>query len=125
MGTPEQTLGQRLRAIRLDRGMTLAQVGAALGCHKTNVSHMEADRHSPGVEQLRAFARIFGCTIDQLVGDLPLPLRAPVVERMTEREPVGMPHPIRDAPPPGDEVEDELRYELDQEDQAKRAGEAA
>jgi transcriptional regulator with XRE-family HTH domain len=127
MGTPEQplTVGQRLRAIRMNRGLSLAQVGAALGCHRTNVSHMEAGRNSPGVEQLRIFASLFGCSIDQLVGG-ELPLRAPpVAERVTVRESVGVPPAGR---PPEEEIveepDNELRYDLDQ-DESRRAGEAA
>ena len=66
-------LGERLRAIRIDRGMSPADVAAELGCHKTNVSHIEGNRQQPSVGQLRTFARLYDCTMEQLCdGDLPL-----------------------------------------------------
>jgi len=80
-------LGDRLKAIRIDRGLSLAAVAAALECHKTNVAHIEANRQQPSVEQLRVLARLYECTMEKLL-EGPLPItRSPVAdERLVVKE---------------------------------------
>jgi len=72
-------LGDRLKAIRIDRGLSLAAVAAALECHKTNVAHIEANRQQPSVEQLRVLARLYECTMEQLL-EGPMPIGSPVAD---------------------------------------------
>lgn len=68
-----EALGKRLRRIRVNRGFTPAEVAKQLGCHKSNVSHFERGAQNPTIGQLRILARLYGCSIDQLL-DGPLPL---------------------------------------------------
>lgn len=61
-------MGRRLRTARERCGITTSQVAAALRCHRTNVAHIEAGRQRASVEQLRAMAELFGCSMDDLAG---------------------------------------------------------
>jgi transcriptional regulator with XRE-family HTH domain len=68
-----QVLGERLRAIREDRGLSRVEVAEVLECHKTNLAHIEAGRQGPTIEQLLKLARLFECTMEQLLeGALPV-----------------------------------------------------
>lgn len=80
-------LGSRLKAIRVDRGLTRETVAAKLGCHKTNVAHIEANRQQPSVEQFRILARLYDCSMEDLLeGPLPY-LEARPLEQVEQVEP--------------------------------------
>src|SRR5690348_5719537 len=72
-----QSLGERVKQLRLDRGLTLAQVGQAGSVSTSTLSKIENDRLSPTFETLIALARGLGVSVEQLFAE------------SSEREPVG------------------------------------
>ena len=59
--------GERLRRLRLKKGMTLQQFGDRLGCTGANVSFWESLRHNIPSYHLVNATRIFGVSIDYLM----------------------------------------------------------
>lgn len=62
MRTPEQTFGERLRALRRARMLTQVEFAALLGAHATEVSHWETGRNLPRPGRQRQIARALGLT---------------------------------------------------------------
>lgn len=56
-----------LAAIRQARGMTQAELGAAVGVGEMQVSHYEAGRRNPTMLRLIAIADALGVTVDDLL----------------------------------------------------------
>lgn len=72
---------------------------------------LKGDR-TPSYERLVTIAEVCGLTVSQLVDGVEAAKYLPPVEEApTPIEPVGTPHHIGDAPPPGDEDESELPNE--------------
>jgi transcriptional regulator with XRE-family HTH domain len=67
----EQTkVETKIAAWRVRRGMTQAEVAAALGMSVATYWRYERGRiYSPGIRQLSAFAFLFGCELDDLIED--------------------------------------------------------
>lgn len=63
----KQELARRLRAARVDRGLTQAEVGRALGLHRPAVSEIEAGRRSVTSEELYDLARLFSVPVSDLL----------------------------------------------------------
>lgn len=61
------TAGDRLRALRRDRGMTLAQVEEATGISTSTLSRLESGGRRATLELLLPLARVYGTTLDELV----------------------------------------------------------
>jgi transcriptional regulator with XRE-family HTH domain len=59
--------GTRLRALRRDRGMTLAQVEEATGISTSTLSRLESGGRRATLELLLPLARVYGTTLDELV----------------------------------------------------------
>jgi transcriptional regulator with XRE-family HTH domain len=59
--------GTRLRGLRRDRGMTLAQVEAATGISTSTLSRLESGGRRATLELLLPLARVYGITLDDLV----------------------------------------------------------
>ncbi|PPK97737.1 transcriptional regulator with XRE-family HTH domain [Kineococcus xinjiangensis] len=66
-------VGPRLRAARGKRELTLAAVAAATGISVSTLSRLESGARRPALESLLPLARLYGTTLDDLVG-------APAVE---------------------------------------------
>lgn len=64
------TVGPRLRALREQRGVTLAEVAAATGISVSTLSRLESGLRRPTLELLLPLARFHESTIDDLV-DVP------------------------------------------------------
>ena len=64
------TVGPRLRALREQRGATLADVAAATGISVSTLSRLESGVRRPTIEHLLPLARLHEVTIDELV-DVP------------------------------------------------------
>jgi transcriptional regulator with XRE-family HTH domain len=80
---PEGGLGPALRATRLARGLSLAQVAAATGISRSLLSLIEIGRSDVTVGRLARLAELYGVTLVDL---LPAPLAVdPVVTRRDER----------------------------------------
>jgi transcriptional regulator with XRE-family HTH domain len=82
------TVGNRLRALRRQRGTTLAELSAATGISVSTLSRLESGGRRPTLEQLLPLARAHGVTLDELVdapptGDPRVHLRPIVRNGMT------------------------------------------
>ncbi|WP_067798118.1 helix-turn-helix domain-containing protein [Actinomadura formosensis] len=64
-------VGPRLRAIRRQRGTTLADVAAETGISVSTLSRLEAGRRRPTLELLLPLAQAYGVQIDELIGAPP------------------------------------------------------
>ncbi|WP_283136252.1 helix-turn-helix domain-containing protein [Rhizohabitans arisaemae] len=81
-------VGPRLRALRRQREVTLADLSAATGISVSTLSRLESGGRRPTLEQLLPLARAHGVTLDELVdapptGDPRIHLRPVVRHGMT------------------------------------------
>jgi transcriptional regulator with XRE-family HTH domain len=70
--TKQELLGERLQQIRKARGLTQEQVGEALGCYASNVSHFELGKQNPTMPKLLALTKLYNCSLGELT-DVGLP----------------------------------------------------
>ena len=63
--------GPRLRALRRQRDTTLDELSAQTGISKSTLSRLESGSRRPTLELLLPLARIYGVTLDELVGAPP------------------------------------------------------
>jgi transcriptional regulator with XRE-family HTH domain len=82
------TVGSRLRALRLQRETTLADLSAATGISVSTLSRLESGARRPTLELLLPLARAYGVTLDELVdapptGDPRIHLRPVTRQGMT------------------------------------------
>ena len=61
------TVGPRLKQLRLRRDVTLADLAAETGISTSTLSRLEAGLRRPTLEQLLPLARAYGVTLDELV----------------------------------------------------------
>jgi transcriptional regulator with XRE-family HTH domain len=61
-------VGPRLRALRRDRGLTLADVAARTGVSQSTLSRLESGRRRATLELLLPLARAYDVPLDDLVG---------------------------------------------------------
>ena len=59
----KKILGQRIKAIRLDKGMTLEEFGKLFGTSKSIVSRWESGISSPNPERLKTIAKVGDITV--------------------------------------------------------------
>jgi transcriptional regulator with XRE-family HTH domain len=62
------TFRRRLRLVRLDAGMTQAELGAKLKVHHSQISQWERGARLPGLHSLRRLAKALGTSTDYLLG---------------------------------------------------------
>ena len=62
------TVGQRLKHLRLRRDITLTDLATETGVSTSTLSRLEAGHRRPTLEQLLPLARYHGVTLDSLVG---------------------------------------------------------
>lgn len=60
-------VGQRIKAIRLEKGMTTKEFGAFIGATDSNVTSWEKGRTSPNPERLKIIADLAGMTVQELL----------------------------------------------------------
>ena len=60
-------VGQRIKAIRLEKGMTTKEFGAFIGATDSNVTSWETGRTSPNPERLKIIADLAGMTVQKLL----------------------------------------------------------
>src|SRR5690606_32059405 len=63
-----EQLGRRLRTIRTQRGRTLAEVEDETGISVSTLSRLESGGRRATVDLLLPLARVYGVTLDELVG---------------------------------------------------------
>ena len=61
-------VGPRLRAVRRQRGVTLAEVSAETGISESTLSRLEGGRRRPNLELLLPLATLYDVPLDDLVG---------------------------------------------------------
>jgi transcriptional regulator with XRE-family HTH domain len=61
-------VGPRLRALRRDRGITLADLAATTGVSESTLSRLESGQRRPSLELLLPLARVYDVPLDDLVG---------------------------------------------------------
>lgn len=66
-----QTVGPRLRALRQQRGITLADLAGATGVSVSTLSRLESGQRKPTLELLLPLAREYAVQLDELVGAPP------------------------------------------------------
>nr|WTB32837.1 helix-turn-helix transcriptional regulator [Streptomyces sp. NBC_00830] len=64
-------VGPRLRALRRDRGTTLAQLSETTGISLSTLSRLESGHRRPTLELLLPLAKAYGVQLDELVGAPP------------------------------------------------------
>lgn len=61
-------IGPRLQQIRARRGLTLAEVGEMAGTSASTISRLESGHRRASLELLFPLARVYGLSLDELVG---------------------------------------------------------
>lgn len=69
MPSPTETIGSRLRARRVELGLTLAQVAEQAGLSLPYISNLERGRGNPTLDALNALARALDVPLASLMGD--------------------------------------------------------
>jgi transcriptional regulator with XRE-family HTH domain len=67
---PLYGLGEALRDIRTQRGMTQEQLASELGVRQSTISMIEIGENSPSVELLIRIARALNVTLDSIMEEL-------------------------------------------------------
>ncbi len=70
------TLAENLKALRTEKGLSQEEVAGALFLSRQSVSKWENGQAEPGVENLKALARLYGVSLDRLLlaeGEPPAP----------------------------------------------------
>lgn len=62
-------LGERLKLLRKEKGLSLDELGAALNMPKSSLSRYETGTSDPSIETVRKIARYFNVSIDWLAGE--------------------------------------------------------
>ena len=79
------TLGENLQNLRKEAGLSQEQVAQQLFVSRQTISKWENNLAEPGVENLKALARLYGVTLDRLVGmEPPPPLQSEAVRAEPE-----------------------------------------
>lgn len=60
-------LGGRLRALRLEVGLTQAELSRRTGIHRPNIARVEAGRHTPSLETLERLASAMGISTARML----------------------------------------------------------
>jgi len=56
----------RVKELRTARGWTQEQLAKAVGVSRQSINSIERDRYVPSLLLALTFARVFGCTTDQI-----------------------------------------------------------
>lgn len=68
IGATLEQVGPRLQALRVRRALTLSEVAASTGISKSTLSRLETGNRRPSLELLLPLARMYGVSLDDLVG---------------------------------------------------------
>lgn len=64
-------LGEKLKILRKQAGLTLQQVGDAFNISRSSVAGWESNASKPDIDRLPTLARLYGVTIDEMLSDRP------------------------------------------------------
>jgi putative transcriptional regulator len=56
----------RVKDLRISRGWTQEQLAEAVGVSRQSINSIERDRYVPSLPLALTFARVFGCSTDQI-----------------------------------------------------------
>lgn len=56
----------RIRELRSERGWTQQELGKAVGVSRQSINSIERNRYVPSLPLALKFARVFGCTTDEI-----------------------------------------------------------
>jgi putative transcriptional regulator len=62
----EPSILNRVKELRSARGWTQEQLAKAVGVSRQSINSIERDRYVPSLLLALTFAKIFGCTTDQI-----------------------------------------------------------
>ena len=62
------TLGELIRELRQDRGLTQAELGKALKTTQRKISYLETDKNEPSIEDLKRLCLFFDVSADYFLG---------------------------------------------------------
>ncbi len=112
-GTP-RTLGERIKMLRVQRGLTQVELGEALNSDQATVSLWERDRAKPSGPALGGVAAYFGVTTQALeTGEgLEVPEPTHLVRPQRQREPKPGPMGLAD-PGPGAALAMDVRTQVE------------
>jgi transcriptional regulator with XRE-family HTH domain len=65
-----EQLGQKLRALREKRGLTVAQAADALGCTERAVRYWEVGHSFPRTPEMWKLCGVYGVTFESLLGGI-------------------------------------------------------
>ena len=88
------TLGQTIHRLRLEHGLSQADLADRLEVSWQSISKWETDSSVPELDKLIALSRIFGVTLDELVGHTPDMPASPAPEAASD----STPDPAKSAP---------------------------
>ncbi|MED1851865.1 transcriptional repressor LexA [Brevibacillus borstelensis] len=71
MGDFKKALGERIRKLRTEKGLSLEQVGESIGMTKSALSKVERGEVSVSFENLFGIAKVLGVSLDTLAGSEP------------------------------------------------------
>ncbi len=60
--------GEEIKQIRIERGITQAEVSKATGIPQNTISWIESDKGIPNIYQCKLLADYYGISIDELIG---------------------------------------------------------
>lgn len=64
---PRPTNSSPIARLRIERGLTQAQLAERIGCPQSSVSRWEQSGKAPGTKYLIKIAEVFGCRLDELL----------------------------------------------------------
>ena len=64
-----ERLGKRLRQLRLEAGLTQAELARRTGIHRPNIARVEAGRHTPSLETLSRLATAIGVPATRVLSE--------------------------------------------------------
>jgi transcriptional regulator with XRE-family HTH domain len=65
----KKQVGERIRDLRRQRGMSQEELGNALGLTQSNVSAIERGDRGPTIYQVGRFAKVLGVSTDEIIGN--------------------------------------------------------
>lgn len=62
------TLGDKIKLLRKENGLTQSELGNKLGLSKANISKYESNIHEPSIDTLNKLSDLFNVSVDFLLG---------------------------------------------------------
>jgi len=76
-----EKIGQRIRKLRLDKGMTQAELSELVGCSNNYLSHIETAQCKLSLSLLLRLANVLGESTDYFLMDTPYAHRETIISR--------------------------------------------